>query len=111
MHLLRVAPVIGRAGVGRIAAANERAVFDAGDVLGVAASKKRIGVFGWIEPDKSAGRNQQLVDPCALGLGPVAPHDRGRLRQPRDFVNPRFKRWMRQPNHNADLSRAGCHEI
>src|SRR5579872_276825 len=104
MHLRRVLPVVGRAGLGGVAAANESAVFDARHVVGVATRQKRVGMLLRIEPDQSAGRNQQVVEASAFFFRAVAPFDRRGLGQARNFFDPSLQGLMR---HDAVISSSG----
>ena len=87
-HLVRVAPVVGRAGVRRVARADERPVLDARDVARVGPGQEAVGPQHRVEPREGPRLHQALAERLVLGLGAVAPVDGVRLGERRDLVDP-----------------------
>ena len=75
LHLRRLAPVVGGAGVDLLARADERAVLDPGDVAGVGGGPVAVGPLGVVEAGEGAAVDQQLAEAVVLLLGAVAPLD------------------------------------
>ena len=77
-HLVRVDPVVGRAGVVLVLGADEGAVLDAGHVAGVGGAGS-CWAASRVEPDERAVLDQLVGQPVLFGLGAVAPDDRSGL--------------------------------
>jgi hypothetical protein len=88
-HLLRVAPVVGRAGVVWVDRANEGAVLNPRDIGRVAPSEETVRAVLRIEPDERALIDEEMGEPVALGCTAVAPHDLVWPRELCDLFDPR----------------------
>ena len=86
LHLRRLAPVVGDAGVGLQQRADEGALLDPRDVVGVGRGPERVRLRR--EPDERARLDEAGRHPFPLLLGPVAPHDPVRRGQLRHLAHP-----------------------
>src|SRR6185295_17203649 len=82
------APVVGRAGVGLLERADERAVLDARDVAGVRARQVGARPLRVGELLESAGLNQLLTELLVFLRGAVTPVDRAWLGECRYLLDP-----------------------
>ena len=73
-HLVRRHPVVGRAGVVLLLAADEGAVLDAGDVARVGPAVEAVGPLRLVEAQEGAAVDQLRGEALPLLLRPVAPH-------------------------------------
>ena len=87
-HLGRVAPVVGRAGVGLVLGADEGAVFDPGDVGGVGEGEVGVRALGVGEALEGARVDQRLGEGVVLLGRAVAPVDGVGLGQVGDLPDP-----------------------
>ena len=85
-HLVGVHPVVGGPRVGLVAAADERAALDAGDVRGVGGAPEAVDLLG--ETDEGARGDQSPGQLLVLRLAAVDPADRVRLRQLGHLADP-----------------------
>ncbi len=99
-------PVIGRAGVVLLLAADERAVLDPRHVGRIREGKVAAGPLDRIEPGQRAGRNHLRAQAVVFGLAAVAPDDAFRLRQRGDFADPSHEPGVPHIGGRAD----GCGE-
>ena len=88
LHLGRVHPVVGDPRVGLVDRADEGALLDARDVVGVGGGVERVRLLGRVEPDVGPGLDELGGEPVPLVLGPVAPHDPVGRGEVRDLVHP-----------------------
>ncbi len=88
LHLVRVAPVVGGAGVGLVDRADERALFDPGDVGGVGARPERVRLLLLVEADEGTGIDERVGEPPPLVVRPVTPVDALRLGELGDAGDP-----------------------
>ena len=89
LHLEGIRPVVGRAGAVLGEAANERAVFDAGDVARVGAGEIAAGPVLLVEPDERAARDQLPAQRVVLLRRTVDPVDAVGFAQGHHLVDPR----------------------
>ena len=75
VHLVRLDPVVGGAGVVARERADEGAVFHPGDVVGRGAGVKAAWPLLVIEWEEGAGFDQPIAQPVVFGLGAVDPVD------------------------------------
>ncbi len=88
LHFRRGYPVIGRAGVVFVHAANEGAVLDPGDIAGIGEGQIAVRALGLVEFGEGAGFHHLGTQPIVFFLGTVAPGDTFRLRECCDFSHP-----------------------
>ncbi len=74
LHLGRVAPVVGRAGVLAVLRADEGELLDARDIRGVGAHEHAVGALHRVEPRRGAGLHHDAEHVLVLALGAVTPH-------------------------------------
>src|SRR6202008_4031027 len=95
--LARIDPVVRRAGVFLLLAADEGAVLHARDVARVRAREIAVRPQPLVQPDEGPGSDQLAAQPVVLGLGAVAPDDLVGLGQPCHFRDPLAQGAMAYP--------------
>ena len=88
LHDDRVFPVVGRSRVFLVFRADQRALFDAGDVARVGAVKVAARAFLLVELDRHAFRDHVGEELVGFFLRAVAPVHLGGLAQRNEFVHP-----------------------
>ena len=88
VHLVRIAPVVGRPGVLLALRADEGPVLDPGDVAGIGAGEVGVRALGVGEALERAGVDHLLAETVVLLRRPVAPVDRVGLGQLGDLLDP-----------------------
>ncbi len=87
-HFVGRDPVVGRSGVGLVAAANKGAILDARHVAGIRAGEIAIAAFFRIEAFQCSGGDHLIAQIVVFPLGSVTPVDPLRLRQARNLGDP-----------------------
>ena len=87
-HFGRCHPVVGRACVFFLFAANIGAVFNPGDVAGVRAGQEAVGAFDRVEFFESSRVHQLLAKALVFFFRSIAPVDGSRFAQRHHFCNP-----------------------
>ena len=106
-HLARLDPVVGRAGVFLLLAADEGALFHAGDVARMRAREEAIRPQLRIQTDEGARGNQLFAQPVVFRLRPVTPDNAVGLRQARDLRHPLAQRAVTHPGRCIRLINGG----
>ncbi len=88
LHVARVHPVVGGAGIFAAQRADEGAIFDAGDVAWVGAGEKAVGALFLVEADEGAALHHQIAQAVVLFLGAIAPVYLVRLTEVDHFIDP-----------------------
>ena len=105
-HLGRFNPVVGRAGVDFLLAADEGAVFDPGHVGRVGAGEERAGALGGVELDERAAIDHLAAQLVELFLAAIDPDHLGGLGQLDDLSNPIDDAGM--PRFRRDIADIDC---
>ena len=90
-HFGRVAPVVVGAGVGWIGRADERAVFDSGNVARIAVRPITVGTLGFVELGECAAVDQCLAQALVFIGAAVAPVDAVGLEDFGPVIDPLMK--------------------
>src|SRR5579862_7062496 len=98
MHLRGRIPIVRRAGIVLVRAANERAVFHARDIVDVATSVKGAGMLDRVERNQGAVSNHLGAQAIDLSLRTVAPVDMLGPGEGGNLMNPGPKRRVGHPN-------------
>ena len=105
-HLGRFDPVVGRAGVDFLLAADEGAVFDPGHVGRVGAGEERAGALGGVQLDERAAIDHLAAQLVELFLAAIDPDHLCRLGQLDDLSNPIDDAGM--PHFRRDIADIDC---
>ena len=84
----RLGPVVGRPGVVFFRRADESQLLGARDVVGIRSMQVAAGPLLLVELDQYSRGDRLFGEPLLLRFGTVAPHDRVRLGQRGDFLDP-----------------------
>ncbi len=88
LHVARVHPVVGGAGILAAQRADEGAILDAGHIARVRAGQEAVGALGRVEAAERARVHELLAQAVVFGLGAVAPVDLVRLAEGDHFFDP-----------------------